>query len=350
LTRFFTRPASPASHPTPAHRPSLPDTLSTIAGLLLLAILAALGCTASRHPTVPSTLGVARSSDDLLAVIDEPGPIAFEKVVAADWAVDRSGLINLDHPKAREAGLEDGPEAIQIYFYVLEHPDNGTFIVDSGIERGFEAPAENDRVSFIVRQAMNVGALRVHVTMADWLAARAQPLSGVFLTHIHIDHVMGLPDLPASTPVYAGPGEPDARAFLNMFTRGTIDRLTERQGALREWRFEPDPAGRFAGVIDVFGDGSLWALHVPGHSPGSTAFVVRTPDGPQLLLGDATHTAWGWRNGVEPGTFSHDQPLSVRSLAGLLALSERFPRMPVHPGHQSLPPLELAARSQAQTP
>ncbi len=53
-----------------------------------------------------------------------------------------------------------------------------------------------------------------------------------------------LPDLPDETPVYAGPGEPDARAFLHMFTSGTIDRLTESQGAIREWGFEADPGAQ----------------------------------------------------------------------------------------------------------
>jgi len=33
-----------------------------------------------------------------------------------------------------------------------------------------------------------------------------------------------------------------------------------------------DPSGLFAGVLDVFGDGSFWALWVPGHTPGSTAY------------------------------------------------------------------------------
>ena len=314
------------------------------AWLACLALLAGVGCAASHHDTTPGQLGVTRSSDDMLAVLEEPGPIRFEKVIAADWAVPRSGLINLDHPEARAAGLEDGSESIQIFFYVLEHPEHGTFIVDSGLERGFSLPENNDRVSFIVRNAMNVDALRVHVTTGDWLASRGGRLDGVFLTHIHIDHVMGLPDLPPGTPVYTGPGETQASAFLNLFTRGTTDRLIENTGALREWPFEPDTAGRFAGVLDVFGDGSLWALHVPGHSPGSTAFVVRTPNGPELLLGDATHTAWGWQHGVEPGTYSLDQPLSVESLAGLLRLSEAFPAMRVHPGHQSLATMQAGNR------
>ena len=68
------------------------------------------------------------------------------------------------------------------------------------------------------------------------------------------------------------------------------------------------------GIIDVFGDGSVWAIHVPGHSPGSTAYLVRTPRGSKLLVGDASHTRWGWENGVEPGTFSLDGPRSAESL------------------------------------
>ena len=105
---------------------------------------------------------------------------------------------------------------------------------------------------------------------------------------------------------------------------------------LREWGFETDPSGRFAGVADVFGDASVWALHVPGHSAGSTAYLVRAPKGPVLLVGDACHTAWGWRNGVEPGDFSHDKPLSRRSLEQLQALVRRHPTIDVRLGHQPL--------------
>ena len=78
---------------------------------------------------------------------------------------------------------------------------------------------------------------------------------------------MGLPDVPPETRVYAGPGEPEAEALLNLFARGTIDRMLEKLGPLEVWPFEPDPNGRFSAVVDVFGDGSVWALQ------GSRAFA-----------------------------------------------------------------------------
>ncbi len=301
----------------------------------LLAVVS-LGCAASHHPTTPSKLGTPASSDAMLALVDQPGPIVMEKVLAANWVVVRSGLINLNHPAAKLANLQDGDEPIEIYFYVLRHPEFGTYIVDSGLEAGFRAADSSPRLSWLVKSAMKMDALDVQITTGEWLAQQSSPLEGVFLTHLHLDHIMGLPDVPSETPIYAGPGETSASQFMNVFSRGTTDRLLGDGNPLREWPFEPDPADRFAGVLDVFGDGSLWALHVPGHTPGSTAFLVRTPNGPELLLGDATHTRWGWENGVEPGSFSLDQKQSAESLKTLLDLAARFPQMSVHPGHQGL--------------
>ena len=124
--------------------------------------------------------------------------------------------------------------------------------------------------------------------------------------------------------------------LLNAFSQGTTDRLLENAAPLLEWGYGADAGGRFDAVIDVFRDGSVWALHVPGHTPGSTAFVVRTADGPKLLVGDACHTRWGWENGVEPGSFSLDGPKAAESLANLRRLKEEVPLLEVHLGHQSL--------------
>jgi N-acyl homoserine lactone hydrolase len=121
---------------------------------------------------------------------------------------------------------------------------------------------------------------------------------------------------------------------MYLFTQGTIDRQLDGQAPLQEWRFEADPSGRFAGVTDIFGDGSVFALLVPGHTAGSVAYLVRTPNGPVLFTGDTCHTRWGWDHDVEPGSFSGDRPANKASLANLRALVARHPEIDVRLGHQ----------------
>lgn len=301
-----------------------------------LALACLVGCEASKHPVETARFGTPSSSDSLIAALAQPGPFRLTKVVAADWNVDLSGLLNLDHPAAREAGLVDRREPVQIYFYVLEHEKHGTFLVDSGLEARFADGGVSPHLGSIVRWAMSFDEMRVHTTTARWLAEHDANVSAVLLTHLHVDHILGIPDFKAPTPVYVGPFETTARQLTHMFSQTTTDGLLSSLAELQQWDFHGDEAGRFDGVLDLLGDGSLWALHVPGHTPGSTAYVVRTVDGPHLILGDACHTAWGWLHGVEPGTFSDDQPRSAVSLQKLRELASAVPNLQVHPGHQGL--------------
>jgi N-acyl homoserine lactone hydrolase len=305
---------------------------------ILLAVAATTlgGCAFSSHPTRPSALGTSRSSAELLAVIDRPGPVEVETVTSADWAVERSGLLNLQHSRAKAAGITDGDEPIQINFHVVRHPTRGMYIIDSGVERALRDDPDHAAVRGLVASFMHREKMKIHLPLGEWLSRQKEPLRGVLLTHLHLDHVMGMPDVPKGTPIFAGPGETDARAFLNIVVRPNIDRELEGQAPIQQWQYQPDAGGRFAGVLDVFGDGSLWALSVPGHTPGSTAYVARTPKGPILVTGDTCHTAWGWENDVEPGSFTADHAANAESLARLRTLAREHPTIDVRLGHQPL--------------
>lgn len=301
-----------------------------------LAAFAASGCAATSHDAAPTTLGVPSSTQSLDAVIDRPGPVTVETVVGADWAVPLSGLVNLDAPAAKAAKLTDRSEPIQVVFHALHHPTRGTFLVDTGVERAiFDAPSDA-AVRGVVARFMHVEAMQRRTDTASWIARQPSGVAGVFLTHLHLDHVSGMRDVPDGTPVFVGPGEATHRAAENIVVERIADDALEGKPALSVWQFRADPDGGFDGVLDVFGDQTVFALHVPGHTPGSTAFAIRTPNGPVLLTGDACHTAWGWEHGVEPGTYSDDRPRSARSLENLRRFAARHPGMDVRVGHQSL--------------
>ena len=294
------------------------------------------GCAVTGHATQTSKLGTVRRTADLLAVLDTPGPIELETVNSTDWVVDLSGLVNLDHPKAKAAGLTNRQEPIQVYFHALRHPQFGLFIVDTGVERRLRDAPGQSPMNGAVAAFMHIDRMKFRMPLGDWLPKQPK-LQGVLLTHAHIDHISGMPDVPPGTPIYCGPGEASATAFLNLFIRGTMDGLLEGQEPLSEWAYAADADGRFDGVIDVFGDGSLWALWVPGHTPGSTAYVVRTTKGPVLLVGDTSHTVWGWENDVEPGTFTGDHERNAVSLGRLRKFAAEHPAVDVRLGHQQLP-------------
>lgn len=309
-------------------------TLSLLRAALLVSVSALAGCTATVHPEVPATVGTAASGRSLEAVVDVPGPVTVETVVGADWAVPLSGLLNLEHPKAKAAGLKDRTERIHVAFHALHHPTRGLHLVDTGIERALFEDPDRAAIRGLVASVMHTSEMGRRTDTKTWIDAHGGRVAGVFLTHLHLDHVSGMRDVPAGTPVFAGPGETQERNVTNFFVGPNIDRTLEGKPPVGAWQFSPDPDGVFEGVLDVFGDQTVFALWVPGHTRGSTAYVVRSPSGPVLLTGDACHTAWGWDNGVEPGTFSEDPPRSAKSLERLRALAARHPTMEVRLGHQ----------------
>jgi N-acyl homoserine lactone hydrolase len=312
---------------------------SRFAPLLAAGMLS--GCIYSHHAVVPSALGVASSSSKLLAVIDQPGPLEVQTVASTEWQVTRGGLIDLDDPKAKAAHLDDGDEPIQIFFHVLRHPQRGLFIIDTGVERALRDNPSHAAIRGLVAKVMHLEKMSFHQPLGDFLA-KQPPLAGVFLTHLHLDHVSGMPDVPQGTPIYAGPGETRGKALVNLLMAPNIDRALAGQAPLSEWQYQPDPDGRFAGVVDVFGDGSLWAIWTPGHTAGSTAYLARTPHGPVLFVGDTSHTVWGWEHDVGPGSFTADHAANLRSLEQLKALVAEHPRIDVRLGHQWTPPAPVA--------
>lgn len=302
---------------------------------LSLAVAAPLvGCRPTSHAYAPSSMGIARRTADLEAVIDEPGPVVVETVVSSDWAVPRSGLINLDHPRAKEAKLSDGDEAIVIMMHALRHPTQGLYLVDTGVERALRVDPEHAALNGFAARYMGIDKMKIHVDTATWIAAQHEPLKGVFLTHLHLDHIAGMRDVPNDAVVYTGPGEAAETRFMNMFVKSMTNEALEGKGDIREWPFAPDPDGAFAGVVDVFDDRTVWAIQAPGHTDGSTAYLARTPNGAVLFTGDASHTAWGWDHDVEPGTYSSDGPRSAVSFGRLRAFVAKHPKIDVRLGHQ----------------
>ncbi len=307
-------------------------TLQSILGLTLLFLLQ--GCALSSHPLGRPAIGKPSSSAEMERLIDQPGPIQLETIDSADWSLPLSGPLNLKSPAAIQAGLKDRDEPIQIYTHVLKHPQCGYFLVDTGMSRKVMDDPGKEGINWLIQKVGNFDKLKVNKGTAEILQGMDGKLSGVFFTHLHFDHITGMPDIPDDVPLYIGASESTDASLKNMLTRGASDQLLQGKQPLQEWHFQPDPQNQFEGIMDVFEDGSVFAISVPGHTSGSVAFLVRTTRGPVLLTGDTSITRWGWDHTVEPGEFTADNERNLKNLKRLKELVARHPQIEVRLGHQ----------------
>ncbi|MHA7984931.1 MBL fold metallo-hydrolase [Rathayibacter sp. CAU 1779] len=109
-------------------------------------------------------------------------------------------------------------------------------------------------------------------------------------THLHWDHVSGLVDAP-EVPIRVLEREwcwamDGVRAPAGVARRGLVDRSVDF------YELDGPPVLGFARSQDLFGDGSITAVDMSGHTPGSVGFLLHLGDtgtGPRwaLLVGDA---------------------------------------------------------------
>lgn len=288
-------------------------------------IAALSGCVLSHAPEVAARLPT--QDTDAWSRLAEPGPIVLATHISARWTAPVAGLVDLRDPKA--AAIRKGELPIVLPVHVLRHPERGTFVVDTGVDRdlaaGGHGPARG-LVRGVVRSIEPVAPL------GDLLGGEAP--AAVLLTHMHLDHVLGLPDVPDGTPVYTGAGEQRDRKFVHQFVGGTYRRVLD---GITLHVLDPAtavPLGEAGVGWDLVGDGSLWAIASPGHTPGSLAYLARTTEGPVLFVGDTSHTRWGWDHGIPPGTFTSDPEANRESLARLRALVAAHPEIRVEVGHE----------------
>jgi N-acyl homoserine lactone hydrolase len=169
------------------------------------------------------------------------------------------------------------------------------------------------------------------------------------LSHLHQDHIGGLPDLRGADIVLA---EREWRAMLGPLSasRGFLRSHIELPG-LRWRRIHPEAIedtsiAPFDRGHDLFGDGSLVLLPTPGHTPGSLSLLVRRPGRPPLLMvGDLTYDDRLLTAGEIPGV-GNKRDLR-NAVTQVNDLRRRHPGLVVLPAHDP-GAADRLARAEAQ--
>ncbi|WP_161882685.1 MBL fold metallo-hydrolase [Deinococcus alpinitundrae] len=198
-------------------------------------------------------------------------------------------------------------------FALLLHPARGAVLFDTGYS--FRVPALMRRWPGLLYGLVTPVRLRPWQTPLAQLARlgiTAQDVRHLIVSHLHADHVGALRDFPAAELHLDAGAYPPLRNLrgLRAVRRAFLPELLppDFEARSRALTFEPAPPAfaPFETVADVFGDGSVYALPVPGHAPGMIALVVRTRDaaaldgnglGLTLLASDAAWSVKAARSG-----------------------------------------------------
>lgn len=148
------------------------------------------------------------------------------------------------------------------------------------------------------------------------IGARPEDVTDVFVTHAHRDHIMGWPAVRharfhmarAEVPVFLGQAE-----HADVPSRA----VAAVRGPAGPWPGEVSVRPFSRDTVFVLGTDTVRAFVVPGHTPGSTAYLYRGV----LFAGDAISRPYHTGFGPGMGIFTTDR---AQNHAELVALFERL--------------------------
>lgn len=180
--------------------------------------------------------------------------------------------------------------------FLIRHPE-GVLLVDAAFGR--EVDRDLDASPFWFRwlfgNARGVRSIGALLGEAD---VRGEDVSVVLVTHAHWDHTGGVVEVPNARVVMGAEEKHWVVEGSSPVTNGGMPSHFPKSVRERiDWvRFSSTPYEGFERSFDLFGDGSVVAVPLPGHTPGSVGWFVNSGDGKRwLFAGDA---AWV-KEGVE---------------------------------------------------
>jgi glyoxylase-like metal-dependent hydrolase (beta-lactamase superfamily II) len=168
---------------------------------------------------------------------------------------------------------------------LLRHPQRGWVLFDTGYSQHFtEATAPFPERLYRWATPFSLPPAEMLCAQLQRLGIVPADIGHVIISHLHGDHIAGLRDFPAAELITMR-GEVDAmrqRSRFGNLRHGTLPALLPADFA-RRVRYADDaalvalPAGLapFDYAGDLFGDGSVLAVHLPGHSRGQLGIVFR---------------------------------------------------------------------------
>ncbi len=214
------------------------------------------------------------------------------------WRLDCGEILFAEHSAFFSDNFQypPGPKKLADSCYLIR---NGTryMIWDTGL------PGE------LAGKSQQAGSLTMSLSsrLTDQLARigiRPEQIGILGISHYHFDHVGQASDFPQARLLI---GREDVEIFR------TVSDSMVQPDRIRPWLDGQRELVEVSGDHDVFGDGSVVMLDMPGHTPGHHSLLVRLASGAVLLSGDLYHFTEQVENRGVP-SFNHDRADTLASM------------------------------------
>jgi glyoxylase-like metal-dependent hydrolase (beta-lactamase superfamily II) len=207
---------------------------------------------------------------------------------------------------------------LPVSVYLIEHP-KGLILVDTGWHRDMSPEGVYDKAAQIkslgsrILYNVNQGQIPLGEAVDEQLATmgiKPADLDYVLLTHLDCDHANGLRAVKDAKHIIVAQEELDC-ARKNGFVRYKKKWWEGCELQTIEWNGTEGPAQK---SFDLFDDGSIKMINIPGHCDGLCAVKITHEDGRYVLLfSDGGYATKSWKEMITSGV-SLDKEMQRKSL------------------------------------
>jgi len=232
-------------------------------------------------------------------------------------------------------------------FACIRHPSEGWILFDTGYSPRFPELTKSLPYSLYRRiTPVRIAGEQTAVRRLAELGIGARDVRYVILSHFHADHIGGARDFPSSRFLYSGAGYDAVRSLGPVgatragFVAGLLPDGFSGQATPIERMSAPVALTDdvpFQEGRDLFGDGSLIAIGLPGHAAGQFGLLLSTAENRVLLCADASWSSRALRENRPPhpiaGIAMYDRKAYADTFERLRRWQAADPGLVVVPSH-----------------
>jgi len=233
-----------------------------------------------------------------------PKPVFAKENYKIDTNVNVSlSILQSAYSKTSEAFVFRGGRLFKnrkvVHSVILIQHEKGNFLFDTGLGINAEKQFKNN-FNFLLRQLFKYKEHFPVKIQLDSLKFDTDSLGFILISHLHWDHASGIKDFP-NTPIWTSREEYTHAFSEQAKPPGFIK--DQYNGDSVTWKLldmDTIPYYNFDKSLDLFGDGTIVLVELPGHTLGSLGMFVNLPSGKiYFIVGDLTWAEEGIKHPSE---------------------------------------------------